>query len=446
MPQPEKGGEFDYPLFIVTSITAIGGIAMIQSATHESGLTSTGMMWIKQVSWFGLGLAAMAGIVRVDYRLLRQLAPIIYGLIIISLIGVLFSPPIHHTRSWFTLGPVSIQPSEFAKLATILTLASFMAGRKEIVSKPLGLIIPFFIVGLPVALILKQPDIGTSLVFIPILLAMLYVSSARGSHLFAVVAVGVLSMSLPLLSSWVQLQPDEGIPPFLLSLLKSASHPRKIGIFLGGLGLALSGLFVALKIIRLRVKFATFFFTFLVMAIGLLSSIIADRFLQGYQRKRLLVFLDPNIDPLGAGYNIIQSKIAIGSGGIFGKGWRAGTQSQLGFLPEQPTDFIFSVVGEEWGFVGACLLLSLLLFIIYRGLAAAFGSEDDFARLVAVGIASMIGAQSLINVGMAIGIMPVTGLPLPLISYGGSSLFVTMLSLGILINIRGQKGVRRYSW
>lgn len=446
MPQREKGGKFDYPLFIVTSITAIAGIAMIQSATHENNLTSTSLMWIKQISWFGLGLAAMIGITQVDYRLLKELAPIIYALVIISLIGVLFCPAIHHTHSWFTIGPVSIQPSEFAKLATILTLASFLAGRKEIVSRPVGLIIPFFIVGLPVALILKQPDIGTSLVFIPILLAMLYVSLARGIHLFAVVAVGILSMSLPLLSSWVQLQPEGSVPPFLLLLLKVAAHPRKIGTFLGGLGLTLLGLFVVLRIIRLRVRFATFFFTFLVTAIGLLSSIVTERFLQGYQRKRLLVFLDPNIDPLGAGYNIIQSKIAIGSGGVFGKGWRGGTQSQLGFLPEQPTDFIFSVVSEEWGFVGACLLLSLLLFIIYRGLATAFRSEDDFARLVAIGIASMIGAQSLINVGMAIGIMPVTGLPLPLISYGGSSLFVTMLSLGILINIRYQKSVRRYSW
>ncbi|MDI6794190.1 MAG: rod shape-determining protein RodA [bacterium] len=446
MPRSERVGGIDYPLFIVTSVAALAGIAMIQSATHKNGLTITSLMWIKQISWFGLGLAAMIGIIRINYRVLKDLAPIIYGLAIISLIGVLFSPAINYTRSWFTIGPVSIQPSEFAKLAAIIALASFMAGRKEIVASPLGLIISFLIVGLPVALILKQPDVGTSLVFIPILLVMLYAGSARGTHLLAIMAIGVLSMSLPLLSSWVQLQPEGSVSPLVLSLLKSAGHPRKIGIFLGGFGLALSGLFVILRFIRLRVKFAPFFLGFLVVAIGLFSSTAANRFLQGYQRKRLLVFLDPGIDPLGAGYNIIQSKIAIGSGGILGKGWRAGTQSQLGFLPEQPTDFIFSVVGEEWGFVGSCIILSLLLFIIYRALGTAFGSEDDFSRLIAVGIAAMIGAQTLINVGMTIGIMPVTGLPLPLISYGGSSLFVTMLSLGILINIRYRKNARRYSW
>jgi rod shape determining protein RodA len=164
--------------------------------------------------------------------------------------------------------------------------------------------------------------------------------------------------------------------------------------------------------------------------------VLIDRFLAEYQRKRLLVFISPDIDPLGAGYNIIQSKIAIGSGGILGKGFLGGTQSQLGFLPERHTDFIFSVIGEEWGFVGVVILLLLYAIIVSQGIHIADGSRDIFGTLLATGITGLIGFQAIVNIGMATGIMPVVGLPLPLVSYGGSSLVMTMTSLGILLNIK----------
>jgi len=178
---------------------------------------------------------------------------------------------------------------------------------------------------------------------------------------------------------------------------------------------------------------------FCILACGLLASPLFWNFLRMYQKKRLLVFLNPNIDPLGAGYTIIQSKIAIGSGGLFGKGWLSGTQSQLNFLPERHTDFIFSVVGEEWGFVGAIVVIGLYFLVLGRGLRIIERTTDIYGKLLGTGIVTMLGFQIFVNIAMTIGLMPVVGLPLPLISYGGSSLWTTLIAIGLLLNV----GMRR---
>ncbi len=175
------------------------------------------------------------------------------------------------------------------------------------------------------------------------------------------------------------------------------------------------------------------------IVLGLAAMPVFWHFLHDYQRQRLLVFIDPNIDPLGAGYTIIQSKIAVGSGGLFGKGWLAGTQNQLNFLPERHTDFIFSVIGEEWGFLGAGILVLLYFFIIQRALAIASLTSDAYGKAIATGIAAMFTLQVVVNIGMTIGLMPVVGIPLPLVSYGGSSLITTLAAIGLLINV----GMRR---
>lgn len=172
---------------------------------------------------------------------------------------------------------------------------------------------------------------------------------------------------------------------------------------------------------------------------GLISSPIFWGFLKTYQKKRLLVFLNPDIDPLGAGYTIIQSKIAIGSGGLFGKGWFSGTQNQLNFLPERHTDFIFSVIGEEWGFLGAVILIGLYFLVLKRGLMIIERTTDIYGRLLGTGIITMLGVQIFVNISMTMGLMPVVGLPLPLISYGGSSLWTTLIAIGLLLNV----GMRR---
>ena len=219
-------------------------------------------------------------------------------------------------------------------------------------------IIPIFIyVGIPFLLVLKQPDLGTSLVFLAILFGMLFIAGIRMKLLATIVGAGI--MVAPLL--W--------------------------------------------------------------------------HFLKDYQKKRLTVFLDPNVDPLGSGYHIIQSKIAIGSGMLFGKGLFGGTQSQLNFLPENHTDFIFAVIGEELGFIGAVIILLLYFLLLYRGVKVAGAARDSFGMLLATGITSMLTFHVLVNVGMTAGIMPVTGIPLPLMSYGVSSLTTNLVSIGILLNI-----------
>jgi rod shape determining protein RodA len=264
-------------------------------------------------------------------------------------------------QRWISIGPISIQPSEFSKLIMIVSLATMLEDRVGKLNTLHDLLPVAAYVGVPFLLVLKQPDLGTSLVFMAIFLGM---------------------------------------------------------IFACGINLRLLGGF---------------------FAAGVAMMPILWHFLKDYQKMRIMVFMDPNVDPLGSGYHIIQSKIAIGSGMLFGKGLFEGTQSQLNFLPENHTDFIFAVVGEELGFIGVVLLLLLYLVVLWRGMKIAKDASDMFGRLLAVGITSMLAFHVLVNVGMTLGIMPVTGIPLPLMSYGVSSLTTNIMSIAILLNIQRRK-------
>ena len=264
-------------------------------------------------------------------------------------------------QRWISIGPISIQPSEFSKLIMIVCLASVLEERVGKLNTLDDLMPVAAYIGVPFLLVLKQPDLGTSLVFMAIFFGMVFVSGIRLKLLFGIFGVGIAA--LPIL--W--------------------------------------------------------------------------HFLKDYQKMRIMVFMDPNVDPLGSGYHIIQSKIAIGSGMLFGKGLFEGTQSQLNFLPENHTDFIFAVVGEELGFIGAVCLLLLYLVVLWRGVQIAREAVDVFGRLMAVGITSMFAFHVLVNVGMTMGIMPVTGIPLPLMSYGVSSLITNIMAIAILMNIQLRK-------
>jgi rod shape determining protein RodA len=260
-------------------------------------------------------------------------------------------------QRWIQIGPISLQPSEFSKLIMIVSLASLLDKRAGRLNSLKEVIPVFLYVGIPFLLVMKQPDLGTALVFLAILFGMIYVAGIN----------------------------------------------TRVLMMIFGAGLAFLPIFW--------------------------------HFLKDYQKMRLTVFIDPNVDPLGSGYHIIQSKIAIGSGMLFGKGLFGGTQSQLNFLPENHTDFIFAVVGEELGFVGAALILILYFILLYRGIKIAGIARDNFGTLLATGITSMLTFHVLVNVGMTAGIMPVTGIPLPLMSYGVSALTTNLISIGILLNI-----------
>ena len=297
-----------------------------------------------------------------DYKMLQRYGNRLYIFNLILLIAVML---IGHSalgaQRWIQIGPVTLQPSEFAKLIMIVSLASMLEDKVGKLNTLHDLLPIALYVGIPFILVLKQPDLGTSLVFIAIFIGMIF-------------ACGV---NLKLLG----------------------------------------GLFAA----------------------GVACAPILWHFLKDYQKMRIMVFLDPNVDPLGSGYHIIQSKIAIGSGMLFGKGLFGGTQSQLNFLPENHTDFIFAVVGEELGFLGAAVLLLLYLVVLWRGIMIARDASDTFGMLLAVGITSMLAFHVLVNIGMTTGIMPVTGIPLPLMSYGVSSLTTNIMSIAILLNIHMKK-------
>ena len=349
----------DLTLIAAAAAIVIMSLVIIGSATHVN-TPSDERYWFVQRQGISIivDIALAAFLMNFDYKILQRYGNhfYVFNLILLILVMLVGQSALGAQR-WIALGPISIQPSEFSKLIMIIALAAMMEKRGKIQSlSDVAPVAGYVLV--PFLLVLKQPDLGTSLVFLAIFFGMVFVAGLR------------------------------------LRILA--------GIF--GLGLA--------------------------------AMPVLWYFLKDYQKMRIMVFMDPNVDPLGAGYHIIQSKIAIGSGLLFGKGLFGGTQSQLNFLPENHTDFIFSVVGEELGFVGCAVLLLLYLIVLWRGIRIAQDASDTFGRLLAVGITSMIAFHVLVNVGMTMGIMPVTGIPLPLMSYGVSSLTTNVMAIAILLNIQ----------
>lgn len=355
---------FDFALFFIVLIIFAIGLTFLYSATYHHSYKYSGAclesFLLRQIIWFMLALLIGLVVLRIEYQKWLELAYPLYAINFILLLFVLVSGATRlGAQRWITFGGIAFQPSEFSKLVIILTLARYL-GQKENVSAK-DLIASFLIIGLPFLLIVKQPDLGTALILVPILFAILY---GWGARLRTLVLI-FLGFGLT--------------TPFLWQLLKD------------------------------------------------------------YQKRRILVFINPNMDPLGAGYTVIQSKIAIGSGGLLGKGWLAGTQNQLNFLPERHTDFIFSVVGEEWGFLGATLLLALYFALIWRAFSCIQQTLNSSGRLLVYGIIALLSFQVVINIAMTMGLVPVVGLPLPLISYGGSSLISTMVAVALVLNV----GMRR---
>ncbi len=392
----------DFVLVVAVLILCGLGVLTIFSTLQGSEVIADRDLHLKQLLWFGLGLAAMMLVAVTPYKFYYVMSPIFYGLSILSLILLFWlgSGGAGSTR-WYRFGGFHLQPAELAKVATIFIMARYLSGRKVAA----GGIKPFLpalaLVGLPVALIMKQPDLGSSVVFLAILVAMLYHAGMKPADLFLILSPAISLVCAFHLISWM-------VFILVLILLLMASRPR----FLTS---------AAILILN--------------FAVGIGTPILW-RGLHEYQQKRILVFLDPGQDPLGAGYQVIQSKVTLGSGGFFGKGFLQGTQTKLAFLPAQHTDFIFSSFGEQFGFWGSLLVLGLLMVVVLRGLNAAHMARNKFAGLVAMGATAVILFHVFVNMGVSMGIMPVTGLPLPFLSYGGSSLVTSMMLVGLLLNIR----------
>jgi rod shape determining protein RodA len=346
----------DWPLLGATLGLVILSASTL--ATLHVGRAGGGVA-LRQIAWFGVGLVALMVVASIDYRRLVQIAPLLYVLGLLTLVAVfVFGRTVSGARRWLLVGPVSIQPSELFKICFVLMAVWLVTSRwaQPVGKTALVLAAPMLVV--PMALIVKQPDLGTALLLLPVLIALLVAAGLR------------------------------------LRLL-------------GGLALA-----------------------------GLAAMPLVWFVLREYQRERILVFLDPLRDPLGRAYNVIQAKIAIGSGQLLGKGVAGATQSRLAFLPERHTDFIFAVFAETWGFVGCLVLLTCYALLLLRGFDIAASTREPVGRLVALGVTSLVATQVLINVGMVTGLLPVVGIPLPLMSYGGSSMVVSMMALGLLLSVR----------
>jgi rod shape determining protein RodA len=400
-----KFRKLDRPLLLVVIALAAYGLLTLYSAGRTDVVTIVATIWERQIVWLVLGIVGAVLVYRASPRLLEWAAPYVYGItVFVLLLTLVFGSgagTAAGTRSWITIAGHRLgQPAEPAKLAVILMLARWLADRREPPASLRDLVYPGVITFIPFLLVVLQPDLGSALVFIAILFAMLYWAGAR--------------------------------PTLLLLLLSPA-----IGLAVAFSTAAWGAWIVMLFLLVLYVR-PYLWEGLTVMLANVVMGVIALPFwrhLAPYQQNRLLAFLNPEVDPRATGWHIIQSKVAIGSGGWFGKGFTLGTQKRLAFLPAQHTDFIFPIVGEELGFAGVVVALALFTSLLLVLLRVSRRATDPFSSFCVFGIASLFFAHILENVGMAVNLLPVTGIPLPFFSYGGSFLLSCCLCIGIVLRV-----------
>lgn len=352
----------EWSILIIAIILSIVGLVALFSATQETEHDE----FYKQCIWLGVSLVIMIVVMLIDYDFLVKISPFLYGLFIILLIAVLFTTPVNGATSWFDIGAFSLQPGEFAKIFVILFLTfairKIQERNKQDINKITRLLILLAVVGVPILLIIKQPDYGTAAAFIVATVMMLIVGGIDKKYI--IVSAILIVVSVPIIYNFI---------------------------------------------------------------------------LPEHAKTRIDIFLNPESDPRGAGYNIIQSKIAIGAGGLTGMGLLKGNQTQLGYLYPKTTDFIFSVIGEEMGFVVAGGVILLNVVIITKSIQVAKGIKDEAGAYIATGIAGIFLFHTIENIGMTMGLLPITGVPLLFVSYGGTSMLTSFVSLGILLNISSQR-------
>jgi rod shape determining protein RodA len=389
----------DYKTIVPVILLVAIGVVSVYSATYDAAAS---LYFNRQLMWAGIGTLLMIILIFVPFRSLQLLSYPLYGISILLLIGVLGAGKmVAGSRSWFGIAGLGLQPSELVKVTTVMALATYLSDPTVHLSRLKNLVVTFGFVLLPVFLIALQPDIGTAIIYIGMMAIIIYWAGASNFLMLTLIApVAAVVATL------------FGTTPFVIV----------IGVT-----------FLLLFLLRENRLISALVFSGTVL-LGVSVQFIFST-LALHQQNRILSFLNPEADPQGAGYNVIQSQIAIGSGGVLGKGFLHGSQTQLNFIPAQWTDFIYCVPGEEFGFVGAFAILLLLTLLLIRGVQIAAMVKNRYASLVAIGIVAILAIHMVINIGMSMGILPVIGVPLPFISYGGSHLMTNMIMVGLLLNM-----------
>ncbi|MBO4509057.1 MAG: rod shape-determining protein RodA [Spirochaetaceae bacterium] len=420
---------FDLLLLIPVLILITVGVFFI----YSSRIDSTGVLvsdeYIKQIIFAATGLLLMIAFSLFDYRRFEKVSKyFFYALLAILVYTLIFGKKVNGARSWIGFGSVGVQPSELGKIPYILFFA-YMLEKTEQMSELKRFALLCVVLAGPAGLILIQPDLGTASVYIPIFIAMCFVAGIPVRYLILCIATAMLTIIFTVLPSV-----EEKILKHTISILAvlRQNNLRLIVIVAVSVICLLS---IIGNIFFKKKYFYWIAFVSGIISMALILSIPATKVLKDYQKDRLIIFLDPDIDPLGAGWNIIQSKRAIGSGSLFGQGFLQGKLSHLRYLPQQSTDFIFSIISEEWGFLGGFVVFAMYIIIMFRIVFIIKNTTNVYGYYIATGIMFMFFFHFIVNVGMAMGIMPITGIPLLFLSYGGSHLWTSMVAIGILMSI-----------
>ncbi|HAF96433.1 MAG TPA: hypothetical protein DCG50_10375 [Elusimicrobia bacterium] len=428
----------DWTLFIsILLLLTIGTVAVISSVVvlpHQAKIVRTHFIALP------LALIAFSAVWSLNYQVFQDQWKFVYGLTLMSLAAVLlFGVADKGARSWFHLPFFSVQPSEFARIGLILVLANYL-DKRIVKIREFSVVLGAFLLALPVFfLLIKQPDFSAILITLPIILIMLFAAGANISHLAIIFGYSFISGLFPVLWTLINMNPELLGNPFVNYFFHLSDFSWNALFFLAGTGLAAYLLWVLSVQLYSKISGVFFAGAAMVISFGFLSGIMVQHQMKEYQQKRLEVFLSPESDPRGAGYNLLQARVAIGSGGILGRGIFSGTQSRLGFVPERHTDFILAVIGEEMGFWGTMLVAGLYVLLLRRIMLTAKLARDRFGYLVGCGIFGMFMVYFFINFGMLLGLIPVAGVPLPLLSYGGSNMVATLTAMGIMQSIYARR-------
>lgn len=425
---------FDFRILLSIIFLMIAGGVAVYSSTYSAEASRMSWLFLKYLFFSFTGLVIMCITMFINYTKLAEHRMSLYIPMIALLILVLIpniGTTINGSSSWL----FGMQPSEFGKLIMIIFLAGYLDKIGDKIKEEKYFALAGLFIVIPIALVLMQPDLGTVLVYCFIVFVMLFVGGVPIRYIVALMSIGIIGLSIPMFLEYKRMSDD--INNVLFNFLSQRIY---IG-YLAGILLFIAVLLLTINFYMSNKYIELLSFMFFVLFLSLCAALVFDIGLKTYQKERLLVFMNPQLTRLSSGYNIIQSLIAVGSGGLFGEGFLNGSQSQLNFIPQQVNDFIFSNICEEWGFIGSALVVIAYAIIFIRGITVAYFAKDRLGALIVAGIIAMFLCHVIINIGMVVGIMPITGLTLPFVSSGGSSILTFSMSIGLIFNVEARRYV-----